>query len=86
MLFDDDELEVSNTDTANWKVEWSGMPEFEQNELKPFCMFTVRIESQEALDEFSKLIGQPLTPRTKSIRHPETVRGLFADHVYVDGD
>ena len=46
-------------DNTNDK-EWDGMPEFVQEKQKPFSEIKVRFASQEALDEFSRLIGQKL--------------------------
>lgn len=50
--------------------EWVGMPEFKQEKQEPFAKIIVRIETEEDLEDFAKLIGQPLTPKTKSIWHP----------------
>ena len=49
---------------------WQDMPEFNQERQKPFSKIIVRIASQEDLDSFAKLIGQRLTPKTKSIWYP----------------
>ena len=50
--------------------EWVGMPEFKMEQKRPFSKITVRFETEEDLQEFAKLIGQKLTPKTKSIWHP----------------
>lgn len=63
---------------AEWQKEWQGMPEFVQESSKPFAMLTVRFANQQALDEFAALIGQKLTPKTKSIWHPQLQRGLHS--------
>ena len=65
-------------------AEWKDMPEFVQDKQEPFAKIIVRFDSQEALDEFSKLIGQKLTKKTKSIWHPQLIRGLNANKRYVD--
>lgn len=64
--------------------EWKNMPEFVQDKQEPFAKIIVRFNSQEDLDEFSKLIGQKLTPKTKSIWHPQLVRGINSAKRYVD--
>lgn len=64
--------------------EWKDMPEFVQDKQEPFAKIIVRFNSQEDLDEFSKLIGQKLTPKTKSIWHPQLVRGINSAKRYVD--
>lgn len=53
-----------------WREEWRDMPEFVQEKQRPFAQVVIRFETQEALDEFSTLIGQKLTPKTKSLWHP----------------
>lgn len=50
--------------------EWVGMPEFVQEEKKPYKELIVRFETEDDYKEFSKLIGQSLTIKTKSIWHP----------------
>jgi hypothetical protein len=64
--------------------EWKDMPEFVQEKQTPYAKIIVRFENAEALEEFSKLIGQKLTKETKSIWHPKLVRGLTAHKRYVD--
>jgi hypothetical protein len=64
--------------------EWKNMPEFLQDKQEPFAKIIVRFDSQESLDEFASLIGQKLTNKTKSIWHPQLIRGLNADKRYVD--
>jgi hypothetical protein len=59
-----------------WKEEWVGMPEFVQEKAEPFATIIVRFSSQEDLDDFARRIDQKLTPKTKSIWHPELVRGF----------
>jgi len=54
----------------DWKSHWQGMPEFVQEKQEPFAKIIVRFETEEDLQEFSKLIGQKLTAKTKSIWHP----------------
>jgi len=50
--------------------EWEGMPEFVQERQEPFAKIIVRFETEKDLQEFSELINQKLTPKTKSIWHP----------------
>ena len=49
---------------------WSGMPEFEQEKIRPFAQIILRVRSQEDLDELSRRLEQPLTPKTKSAWFP----------------
>jgi hypothetical protein len=61
---------------------WDGMPEFIQEAKKPFSVIKVRFETEEDLIEFSKLIGQKLTKKTKSIWHPKLERGKNSNKRY----
>lgn len=66
------------------ETEWKGMPEFVQEKQEPFAKINVRFRNQEDLDEFAALIGQKLTPKTKSIWHPFLERGINSNKRYVD--
>ena len=61
-LFDDFENE--------WQKEWKDMPEFIQNKKEPFAKIIIRFENEQDLKNFSNLIGQKLTKKTKSIWFP----------------
>lgn len=63
---------------------WVGMPEFVQEKQEPYACIKVRFESEEALQSFAELIGQPLTQKTKSIWHPKLLKGVNSDKRYVD--
>jgi hypothetical protein len=56
--------------TSDWQKEWKDMPEFIQDKKDCYCKIIVRFNNEEDLQEFSKLIGQKLTNKTKSIWHP----------------
>lgn len=67
-----------------YQIEWEGMPEFVQEPQKPFAKIIVRFDTEQDLQEFAKLIGQKLTPKTKSIWHPQLIRGKNAGLRYTD--
>jgi hypothetical protein len=56
--------------TEEWKEHWQGMPEFVQEDNKPFKTVIVHFRTNEDYLEFQKLIDQKLTDKTKSIWHP----------------
>lgn len=66
------------------ETEWQNMPEFIQEKKEAFSKIIIRFNSQEDLDEFSEMIGQKLTNRTKSIWHPKLNRSLNSDMRYID--
>jgi len=65
-------------------TEWKNMPEFVQDKQEPYQTIIVRFRCKEDVEEFSKLIGQPLTPKTKSIWHPALIRGINANKRWRD--
>ena len=84
-LFDDEEVAAPiETDEPAWKKEWVGMPEFVQEQQKPYSQIICRFENEEDLQEFAQLIGQKLTNKTKSIWHPQLVRGKHSKKRYVN--
>jgi hypothetical protein len=64
--------------------EWKNMPEFVQEKQDPYAKLIIRFATQEDLEEFSKLINQKLTNKTKSIWHPELQKGIHSARRYVD--
>jgi len=59
-----------NTDEPIWVQEWIGMPEFIQNEQKPYAKIILRVESESSLKELEKLLDQKFTQKTKSAWYP----------------
>ena len=55
---------------ADWREHWQGMPEFVQEKQEPFAKLIVRFETEADMMAFADIIGQKLTPKTKSIWHP----------------
>lgn len=51
-------------------TEWVGMPQFEQNKIKPYKELIVRFECENDYIDFQLLINQKMTIKTKSIWHP----------------
>lgn len=62
---------------------WFDMPEFVQLKQEPYAEIRIRFASEEDLQEFAQIIDQKLTQKTKSIWHPQLVRGLNAGNRYV---
>lgn len=50
---------------------WQGMPEFEHDDLTAMHSIRVHFPSEEAVEEFGRLIGQNVTAKTKSLWHPK---------------
>ncbi len=62
--------------------EWKGMPEFIQEKKVPYSKIIIRFDNEEDLQEFSEMIGQKLTNKTKSIWHPKLIRGINSNKRY----
>jgi hypothetical protein len=60
----------SKVQEGNPHEEWVGMPEFVQEKQEPFSKIVIRFETEQDLMDFAELIGQKLTPKTKSIWFP----------------
>ena len=69
---------------SNWKAEWQGLPEFEQEDLTSFRKIIVHFQTENDVDNFSKLIGQKLSPKSKSIWFPEQQIRHHANKLYID--
>lgn len=66
------------------QTEWVGMPEFVQEKQSPHKELKIRFATQKDVDDFSNLINQKITEKTKSIWFPQLVRGLNSGLRYVD--
>ena len=53
-----------------WEKEWVGMPEFIQEDKKPFQQITIHFETPEDVQKFAQVIGRKLTTKTKYIWFP----------------
>ncbi len=51
--------------------EWVGMPEFDQPDAMPYRTIKVHFNAEEHVQRFAKLLQQPITDKTKSIRFPK---------------
>lgn len=67
----DDGVDIQN---AEWQKHWVGMPEFEQNDKKPYKTLYLHFKNQEDYDAFAKVIEQNLTMKTKSTWYPKLER------------
>jgi len=54
-----------------WAQVWSGMPEFHQDDLTPHKSVIVHFRNDADRLRFADLIGQPITPKTQSVWHPQ---------------
>jgi len=64
--------------------EWKDMPEFSQDDLSAWKNLIVNFKSEKDLNDFSRLIGQDLTSKTKSIWYPKQEKENLIDKAYVN--
>jgi len=63
-------------------AEWSGMPEFDQQDKTAFRTLPVHFADQDAVDAFAGLIGQKITPNTRSLWYPAAEIERYVDKQY----
>ena len=61
---------IAPTKTAATSLHWGGMPEYVYADVAPVLKLIVNFDSLEAVEEFSKLVEQKITVRTRSIYFP----------------
>ena len=66
--------EVKAIDEKMWKKHWTGMPQFTQENNPAYKRIIISFRNKEDYEEFSKLIDQNLSEKTKSIWYPKLDR------------
>lgn len=73
----------------NWEKEWIGMPEFSQEDMRPYKTLTVSFTNEDDINLFSSLIGQKIFysdsrkgVNTRSIHFPKREWRHAADKRY----
>lgn len=64
--------------------EWKGMPEFEQEDRTAFRSIVVHFENKNDVDEFSILLDQTITDRTKYLWFPYKPKAELLNLIYRD--
>lgn len=62
--------EKKNRPKFNHADHWKGMPEFNQPGIIPVKSLIVNFETKDDMLKFSKMVGQEITAKTKSIWYP----------------
>jgi len=66
----------------NAELEWTDMPEFNQKDLSPQRQVIVSFKNEDDVKNFSKLLNQQITEKTKSLWYPEVKDAKQFDKVY----
>jgi len=67
-----------------WEKEWQNMPEYSNNDLEPYQTIKIHFESQEDVENFSKLIGQQITIKTRFVWFPKQDKHRYYSKIYKD--
>jgi hypothetical protein len=76
-----DQLFAPSTDPS---AEWEGMPEFEQGSIQSYRSIVVHFADQAAVDQFAKLVAQPVPTKARYMWFPQVARLDMTDRRYVD--
>jgi len=63
--------------------EWSGMPEFEQEDKSYFQDVVLHFVDQAAVDKFASILGVKITKNTRSLTYPKLEIESYVDKRYV---
>ena len=66
------------------ELEWTGMPEFNNDDLSPKRQIIISFKTDEDVQLFAKLINQELTTKTKSVWFPKVNDLVQKDKTYSD--
>jgi hypothetical protein len=61
---------------------WKGMPEYEHRDLESFQSVRVHFRNESDRELFSKLIGQKITDKTRSVWYPKAKIRRYSDKRY----
>lgn len=71
MKKDKQQTKKPKKEKLDFNLHMKGMPEFNQPNIKPIKQLIVNFMSNEDMHKFSKLVGQAITAKTRSIYYPE---------------
>jgi hypothetical protein len=66
------------------RAHWKGMPKFNQPDKGPVKTLQVNFENMDDVLKFSKVIGQEITAKTKSVWYPRVYAETNLDIRYSD--
>jgi len=69
--------------SEDWEREWLNMPEFINENKKPFKQILINFKSKEDMIIFSNLVNQKITVLTKSINFPIKEDETISKYLYL---
>jgi hypothetical protein len=82
--FGDHELSRALDERDNPAEHWRGMPQFEHEDKTAWKQVIVNFRCKADLEEFSRLLNQTMTEKTRSVWHPKAEIERYADKAYTD--
>lgn len=70
--------ELGIGDINDVSEHWKDMPEFNQENIKPYKTLLVHFENEKHINEFAKKLGQTINIKTKYIFYPKQVREKYS--------
>jgi|21_taG_2_1085346.scaffolds.fasta_scaffold00163_36 hypothetical protein len=58
-------------DFNHWNKHWKNMPEFKNEDVKPYLTVKLHLLTKEAKEKFAELIDQTITEKTQYINYPK---------------
>lgn len=80
--FDGAELGQLLGDAIDPRAEWTGMPEFDQQDKSAFRSIPVHFKDQAALEKFAAVTGMKITDQTRFLWYPEIEIERYMDKRY----
>ena len=71
-----------NIDKIDYDKEWEGMPEFKQDDKMPYRQIIISFENEADIENFSTLLNQNITDKTKSLWYPKKEKNILKDKGY----
>lgn len=73
---------INAAQTSDLADQWDGMPEFDQKDKTAHRTLQLHFPSDDAVQEFAKLIGQKITDKTRFVWYPNIEIETLADKRY----
>ena len=73
---------MDDKNDLNAEIEWTDMPEFNQDDLTPNRQLIISFKTEQDIQEFAKLIAQKITEKTKSVWFPKVENEKLFDKSY----
>lgn len=77
-----DRLLASDADAVDANEEWTGMPEFDQQDKEALQKIVLNFKTREDVEAFAKLIEQPISEKTRSLWYPKVEIERLMDKRY----